>query len=126
MGVSVTSEVFAMVVLAAGEQSLDEEGGDRHDDKHTDHAPRVPAGLELGPALGKQQQVVHHRTELEKVVERPGNLEGTEDRRSDHEEPLLDEERHDADQNGNGHGNKHRDPNMGLEIGNVNGGKHKP
>ena len=47
--------------------------------------------------LCKQQQVVHHRPQLQEIVDPPTDHETPEDRSPQHKEPLLDPERYQTD-----------------------------
>ena len=81
-----------MVVLPSCHKCLDEETGYKQDNEDGDDDPGVPARLQVGTVLRKQEQIVDHGAELQVVVEAPDQDEGPEEGRAEHEEPFLDHE----------------------------------
>ena len=76
--------------------------------------------------LCKQQQVVHHRPQLQEIVDPPTDHETPEDRSPQHKEPLLDPERYQTDYDRAHRSPDDRNVDMLAEKLDIDRGEDKP
>ena len=78
-----------MIIFSPGQHCLYEHCSHCTRDEERDHQPRIPAGVQPRTMLGKQEEIVDHRSQLQEIIDAPTNHETAEDGSSEHEKPLL-------------------------------------